>query len=977
MKQTLSLIRKELDSYFSSPMALIFLGTFLAVTLFTFFWVEAFWARGIADVRPLFRWMPLLLIFLVATLTMRQWSEEQRAGTLEMLLTLPVSTPQMVLAKFFSVLLMAVIALALTLPLPISVWMLGNLDWGPVWSGYLAAILLAAAYTAIGLFISSRTDNQIVALIATVALGGIFYMVGTRGATDFANNQIGNIMRALGTGSRFESIERGVIDLRDLTYYLSLTVAFLMFNTLSLNIKRWSQGSRTRPKRLRQALVSGLVAVNLVLANIWLYPLHGLRVDATEFQEYSLSPATDDLLSTLQEPLLIRAYISGKTHPLLAPLVPQIEDMLREYEISSGGRVTGEVVDPTTDPEIEAEATQTYGIEPTPFQVADRYEASVINSYFDILVRYADQSITLGFSDLIEVDPNRDGTINVSLRNLEYDLTRAIKKVVYGFQSVDAVLAALDKPVHLTVIATPDLLPEPIQESPATIEAVAQEIADEASGQFTFEVINPDAEGATMNRQAILETYGLQPFPVSFFSADSYYLHMLLTMGDQTQVLYTAGDLSEAGVRTAIESALKRSAPGFLKVVGLWTPAPEPTMNMFGQPQQSASSWNLIREQLGGEYTVRTMDLTNGQVPEEIDMLLVIAPQSMSDKERFAIDQYLMRGGSVVIAAGNYTAAPDPFTGSLSLTAVDEGLREMLQHYGVDVQESLVMDPQNEPFPITVSRDVGGFAVREIQAIDYPFFVDVRPDAMDRGNPMLASLTATTMNWASPIELDETKNADRETSILLRSSDASWLTSDTNIQPNFELHPDYGFPIEGEQQPHALAVSVQGTFDSFFTDKASPWEVTEETAETTTDTATAAASPAEEQQPTSFLESSSNNARLVVFSSGAFVDDFVLNLSRNLTQDRFLNNLLLMQNAVDWSVEDLDLLTIRARGNNVRILDPLATQEQTMWEFGNYAIALLALLVIAGFWRWRQRHEEPMDLGTPPTVGGLGWQAGS
>src|SRR5512140_2694327 len=111
MKQTLSITRKELNAYFGSPMALIFLGACLAVTLFTFFWVETFFARGLADVRPLFRWMPLLLIFLVAALTMRQWSEEQRSGTLEMLLTLPVKPWQLVLGKFLAV--MALIALAL------------------------------------------------------------------------------------------------------------------------------------------------------------------------------------------------------------------------------------------------------------------------------------------------------------------------------------------------------------------------------------------------------------------------------------------------------------------------------------------------------------------------------------------------------------------------------------------------------------------------------------------------------------------------------------------------------------------------------------------------------------------------------------------------------------------------------------------------------------------------------------------------
>ena len=155
MKQVLAITRKELAGYFGSPLALIFLGAFVGVTLFVFFWVDAFFARGISDVRPLFQWMPLLLIFLVAALTMRQWSEEQRSGTLEMLMTLPVKPWQLVLGKFLAVMSMVALALALTLPLPITVAMLGNLDWGPVVGGYLAALLLGAAYAAIGLFISA------------------------------------------------------------------------------------------------------------------------------------------------------------------------------------------------------------------------------------------------------------------------------------------------------------------------------------------------------------------------------------------------------------------------------------------------------------------------------------------------------------------------------------------------------------------------------------------------------------------------------------------------------------------------------------------------------------------------------------------------------------------------------------------------------------------------------------------------------
>ena len=279
MRQVVAIARKELQGYFGSPMALIFVGTFLAITLFSFFWVETFFARGIADVRPLFRWMPVLMIFLVAALTMRQWSEEQRSGTLELLMTLPVQRAQLVLGKFVAVLGLVAISLGLTLFLPITVAFLGNLDWGPVLGGYLAALLLAGAYAAIGLLVSSRTDNQIVALISTALLCGTLYLLGSGGLATFVGQTVGDLLRALAPGSRFESIQRGVVDLRDLLYYLTLCASFLTLNVLSLSSKSWSHGAATAVQRRSTTLTSLLLVANLVLANAWAYPLRGLRLD--------------------------------------------------------------------------------------------------------------------------------------------------------------------------------------------------------------------------------------------------------------------------------------------------------------------------------------------------------------------------------------------------------------------------------------------------------------------------------------------------------------------------------------------------------------------------------------------------------------------------------------------------------------------------------------------------------------------------
>jgi len=965
MKQALSITRKELQGYFGSPMALIFVGAFLAITLFVFFWVETFFARGIADVRPLFRWMPILMIFLVAALTMRQWSEEQRAGTLEILLTLPVSPIQLVVGKFLAVMALVAISLALTIFLPITVSLLGNLDWGPVFGGYLAAILLAAAYAAIGLFVSSRTDNQIVSLISTTLLCGLFYLAGSGGVTDFFGGSVGDILRAIGSGSRFESIQRGVIDLRDLVYYLSLAGVFLTLNVASLESKKWSTGEHTRPHRRGVVVSTILVVVNLILANVWMFPLRGLRLDLTAQREYTLSQTTRDLLANLQEPLLIRGYFSEKTHPLLAPLVPRIRDMLQEYEVASGGDVEVEIVDPAQDPDKEAEANQTYGIRPMPFQVAGRYETSIINSYFDILIRYGDQNVVLNFQDLIEVEPRRDGTIDVGLRNLEYDLTSSIKKVVYGFQSVETVLAALEEPAELTIYVTPNTLPEWLAEAPAIIEKVAQDIADESGGKFTYSVVDPDAPNSTITRQELYDLYGLQPIAVSLFSSESYYLHMVLKTGDEAQVVYPSGELSEAEVRAAIESALKRASPGFLQVVGLWTPPMEPTQDMFGQVQQPLSSWQQLQDSLRQEYEVRIVDLSTGQVPADVDVLVIVAPQGMSNKERSAIDQYLMRGGPVLVAAGNYGITIDQFAGGLALQPLEGGLQEMLASYGIQVEELLVLDPQNEPFPVQVVREVGGFQVQEIQAIDYPFFVDIRSDGMTSDSPVVSNLSAVTLNWVSPITVDEGKNAERRVTTLLQSSPASWTQTDTNIQPDFELYPELGFPVGEDKQSYALAVSVQGTFDSYFKDKPSPF--TGEEGEEGEDTA-ASEGQATPEPPSATIETSPETARLIVIGSAEFLDDVVFDLSSRLTRDRYLNSLKLVQNGVAWATEDTDLLNIRSRGTYAQVLVPMSEREQSFWEGANYVLAILALIVVGAVWNTRRKNEQPMELLPPEAI---------
>jgi len=239
MNRIRAIARREFAAYFNSPIAYVFLLAFAGAAVFTFFNIHGFFARGQADLRGLFESIPALTLFLVPALTMRLWAEEEKLGTIEMLMTLPARDEELVAAKFLASWALFGLALFLTIPLAFTAASLGQLDWGPVIGGYLGSLLLGAAYLAAGQFVSSVTENQILAFILALTVCMLLYGIGTDTFTALFSDRTAGILRELGTGSRFHSIGRGVIDLRDLVYYLSITTAFLAATVAALRVKRW------------------------------------------------------------------------------------------------------------------------------------------------------------------------------------------------------------------------------------------------------------------------------------------------------------------------------------------------------------------------------------------------------------------------------------------------------------------------------------------------------------------------------------------------------------------------------------------------------------------------------------------------------------------------------------------------------------------------------------------------------------------
>jgi len=920
--------RKEFAGFFSSLTAFIFFGAFIAVTLFVFFWLETFFARNIADVRPMFEWMPVLLVFLVPALTMRIWSEERRSGTVELLFTSPVSNLQMVAGKFLACLSLVAFAVSLTLPLPISVSLIGPLDWGPVAGGYIATLFLAAAYTAIGLFVSSKTENQIVSLLISTLLCGFFFLIGSDAIVSLFDNRIGEILALLGSGARFQSITRGVIDIRDLYYYLTIVGTFLSLNVLSLEKMRWS-GNASNKNHRDWILVTALFIANFLVGNFWIQQINLARLDLTAGHIYSISPVTRQYLSRLKEPLLIRGYFSARTHSKLAPLVPRLEDIMKEYEVAGGGRVKVEIVDPIENPELEKEAGEKYGIKPRAFQTFSKYQTSVANSYFDILVKYGDQYETLAFDDLIEVKLRGEQNLDVDLRNPEYDITTAIKKVLTAYQSAGNVFLNINKPVVFKgYISADKILPEPLIKLKGELISILDELKAKSSGKLSVKMIDPEADGGRTTRM-LAEQYGFRPMAVGLMDTSTFWFYMVLESDGQViqvalpEALEFESGAGKAGLERSITASLKRFSRGFLKTIGLALPdssMPDFSINGMGG---SRKHFTLLKEVLSQQFAVKTADLKRGHVDDDIDMMVVVAPDNFSEPEVFALDQFLMRGGTVAIASSPFDIDMEK---ELACHKHRSGLEPWLEHHGLTFEQTLVLDSQNAAFPIPIQRSIEGYLVQETVIFPYPYFVDVRGQGLDQESGLIAGLSQVTLNWASPVLYKGDKGGKtppgRKLYSLLKSSPGSWSSESLEIQPDLKAYPESGFPQApaGKTGTRLLGACLEGTFESYFKGKFPEKRV---------------------------IEKSADSARIILFASNSFVSDEMIDLASAGMSTRYLNPVELMQNTVDWSLGDRELLSIRSRGQFSRTLLPLDKQSRLIFEYLNYALGLAGLGLIA------------------------------
>jgi ABC-2 type transport system permease protein len=238
------LAKRELAGYFATPVAYVFLFFYLLLMALLTFYVTGYYEREVADLQPFFALHPWLYLFLIPAISMRLWAEERKSGTLELLMTLPVSMAQCVLGKFLAAWLFSGIALLLTFPMWLTANYLGAPDNGVILASYVGSFLMAGGYLALGSFLSATTRNQVIAFVLTFVVGLLFVLAGTPFVLEFATKWLPEVLldtvRSFSFLTHMNAITSGVIDFRSLTFFGSLIVACLAANAITLDLKKGS-----------------------------------------------------------------------------------------------------------------------------------------------------------------------------------------------------------------------------------------------------------------------------------------------------------------------------------------------------------------------------------------------------------------------------------------------------------------------------------------------------------------------------------------------------------------------------------------------------------------------------------------------------------------------------------------------------------------------------------------------------------------
>jgi len=414
-----TLIKKEIKSFLDNPASYIVWIVFLVLWQFMFF--KNVFLVGEASLRSMYDLMPWIMLILVPAVTMGSITKEKDEGTLELVLTHPVSELEFLIGKFFGSLVFISLALLFSLSVALSLSRFGSFDWGVYSTQLFGSVLFAASFASLGIFVSSVLSSQVASLLLTAGLGFVFIVSGSDFFTSSAPLVIVPVLQKLSLVDHFQSMARGVIDLRDFWYFISFIAVFLSLSYLWL-LKR-IYGNKKSVFINYQAKVVLFIGI-AALTNIIGDRIPG-RIDLTKEKIYTLSGATKGVLGSLPDIVTVELYASSRLPVQYLPVLRDTKDLLSDYKNFSKGNIVLRVIDPGTDQQKIQEAIGA-GMQEVQFNVVGQEEFQVKTGFLGIVLSYAGKTEVISFVQ---------GTAD-----LEYQLTSLIKKLTTKDKKVVAFL---------------------------------------------------------------------------------------------------------------------------------------------------------------------------------------------------------------------------------------------------------------------------------------------------------------------------------------------------------------------------------------------------------------------------------------------------------------------------------------------------------------------------------------------------------
>lgn len=816
-----TVFKRELSAYFNAAIAYIFIIVFVFLNGGLFMTQFFLYAR--AEMRPFFLTLPYTLAVFLPAVSMRLWAEERKGNTLELLLTFPMGTQTLVLGKFLAGLVFYIAALAATLTIPLMLTMIGRPDMGGIIGGYLGAILLGGFFLAAGIFVSGLCRDQIVAFIVSMMICFGIHLTGTEFVASSIDSWVpglGSFLRHfIGSFGHYESFGKGVIDNRDLLYFLIGTGIFLTLNGF------WLEG-RMRPGAKKIFSTAAVIAAGIFLMSNWLFAELTLgRFDLTEQKTYTIGESTRKILRELKAPVTAKFYVSpvDKMPTGMKTIEQDVIDKLQELSIASGGKFSYKIFHMEaaniTNPQnqktdsLEQQISQK-GIQPFQVRAIESDEVNVKLVYAAVSIGYKEKAD--------EVIPQ---IVPQNLHELEYSIVSKIYRM------------SLPENPKIAIVAP-----------------------------FTEKQVEPELAG------------------------------LLAQLGGQMP-------------------DMMRDDP--YELLGM-------ALNYEG-------------------YQTERIKLTEKEpLPDDAKTLILVEPLKLNDRQRFEISRFVAGGGSLFLAVQNYDYQYQPSGGTdLSITAryKEPGVNSLLKEWGLEVDEQILADAQNDVINLSGGARIGPFEVSV--PVKTPIQILVTESGMNPDVSMTSNLSTLFYLWGSALKIDESKikSLNLKVETLLRSTPQSWTVP---FKEGMLGPQDLVRIPESKVGPFPLAVLAEGQFTDIFAGKDVPeWPKEESPAPAAGDAA--AAEPVQDKSVEAPKPGPVTPAPGKVLLTGA-----ATMLQKHLFRGGGHMNFFM--NAVDAITLGNELVSIRSKQPSDRSIGRVSAGAKIGWRFF-VSVVLPVIIAFIGTFR--------------------------